>query len=297
MEGENKKSGWKIWVYLTPLYILAAIPLIKWTQKINSGDVALSREEYGAFNSSEGEIKKSTTGYNPDLNDIGYSVRYRSAKGGGEPDSSPRSAASRDEGKSGNGSGQEAAAGKTGQRPQGQGRFASGNQAALESDQTRLKEQMSFGQQKGLLTSAVGKAMNSPKAVGALFNNSWVVKGFMSRGTVKAATGSPQGLQNYMKNTTAINNFLGNSVVQAAMNNPALVNAFAGSGMANAILNSPGVQSMLQNPESLTSLAMTNPQIFQALSNPNVMNALMNNPQTAGLAASLGGAGGKIPRK
>jgi hypothetical protein len=82
MDQEPEKSGWKIWLYLTPVYIIAAIPLARWTMKINSSDVDLSKDDYRAFNSQEGEIKKSNAVvYSPDLDESGYSVRYRSGHG------------------------------------------------------------------------------------------------------------------------------------------------------------------------------------------------------------------------
>ena len=269
-------------MYLTPLYILVGIPLVKWTLKVNSGDVALSREEYGAFNSAEGEIKKSTTGqYNPDLNDLGYSVRYRSGKAGDEPLTAgeARSAAGAAEA-----SRQAAATGRAAQKPQaGQSRFASGNQAALESDPTKVKEQMGFGQQKGYLSYAVGKVMNSPKAVGALLNNGYVVKGFMSRGTVKNATGSAQGLANYLK-TDGPMNFLSNPMVKAAMENPAIVSAVATSGIVSAMLNTPAAHALMNDPQALSNLINENPQLVaMAMQNPQTMSALMGNPAVSGI--------------
>lgn len=288
MDGQPKKSGWKIWVYLTPLYILAAIPLVKWTIKVNSGDVALSREEYGAFNSAEGELKKNATGqYNPDLNDSGYSVRYRSGKGGDEGITPADSGARASAGATGaaDAARQAAAAGKPEQRQQS--KFASGNQAALESDQTRVKEQMGFGQQKGYLSYAVGKVMNNPKAVGALLNNSYVVNGFMSRGTVKNATGSAQGLANYLKSSGPAN-FLNNPVVQAAMNNPAIVSAVASSGMVSAMLNTPAAQQLMNDPEALANLVKDNPQLVQlAMQNPQTMTTLMGNPAVSGIVGKF----------
>lgn len=293
MADEEKKAGWKIWIYLTPVYIIIAIPLLMWMKKINSSDVGLSKEEYNVFNASEGEVKKrqQQKNYDPGLTDIGYTVRYRSGDapegglGGDGPskeEEAREAAAARQ---------QQGAGGKQDYNPK------SAAQTALESPDTKAKEQMGLGNQKGYLTYAVGKTMNNPKAMAALMNNSWVVKGFMGRSTVKGALGSPEGLNNYLKNTNAVNNFLGNSVVQAAMNNPALVNAFAGSAMASAILASPGVQGLMQNPQALMEMANTNPQVMQLLANPNVMGALMNNPQTAGLAAGLGGGmGGFTPK-
>ena len=292
MEEEKKKSAWKIWLYLIPVYILVAIPLVKWTMKIYSSDMNLSKEDYNAFNSDEGEVKKiAADTSDPNLNDSGYALHYRSSKAG-----APVGLAEEEEEESARETKRPGPAGREQQqapaRQQGQ---AAPRQAAVTAKEA--DRQFGLGQQKGLMTYAVGKAMGNPKAVGALFNSSYVVKGFMGRGTVKGALGSPQGLQNYLKNNpAAVNNFLNNSVVQAAINNPAIVNAFAGSSMASSILASPGVQGLLADPDSLTSLASSNPQMMQLLSNPNVMNALTNNPQTAGLAASLGG-GVNFPKK
>lgn len=298
MEGEERKSGWRIWLYLTPVYILVAVPLVKWTMKLNSSDLNLSKDEYGAFNSPDGEIKREAKKeYDPGLSDIGYTIRYRSGKDGAEEGALE---SDREDGKTGG----QAEGVKTAQQRQqpktaaGQYRPQAANQAALGSQDTKDRSYMGFGAQKGYLTYAVGKAMNNPKAVAALMNNSWVVKGFLGRDTTKNALGSEKGLQNYLSNPKNVSNFLGNPVVQAAMQNPAVVNAFASSAMATAMLNSPAVQSMLQNPEAVSKMMMSNPEMMQALMNPNVMGALANNPQTAGLAASLGGGmGGGKPLK
>ncbi|MDD2806781.1 MAG: hypothetical protein PHV33_14610, partial [Elusimicrobiales bacterium] len=91
---ERKRSGWKIWVYMSPIYIVLGVMLYRWNAKINSSDVGLSKEEYNAFNASEGEIKKhNDDGYNPGLNDSGYTVRYRS---GDEDESSGRAGGGQD---------------------------------------------------------------------------------------------------------------------------------------------------------------------------------------------------------
>lgn len=253
MDYERKKSSWRIWVYLSPVYVLLAMSLMKWTEKVNSSDVGLSKDEYGAFNAYEGEIKiHKTDDYTPDLTDSGYSVRYRIGKA--RPRSRPKI---REE----------------------------SPQPALTIDE----EYMGIGSREGFLTYAVGKILDRPKEVWELFNNPMVVKGFMSRGTVKAALAGPQELQNYFKDTASVNSFLSNSVVQTAITKPEIVRAFAASGMAKAILASPGVQGLIKNPEALTEMAESNPQIMQFISNPNVRNALKRNPQTAGPAAGLGG--------
>lgn len=280
MEGENKKS-WKLWVYLIPVYVLVAIPLVKWTQKINSSDVKLDKDEYNAFNAEEGEIKKSPgdPDYDPNLHDGTYNVRYRS--GGEAASDEERRMEERTEAKR-----REVAEEKAAQeraRDQGQYRQRTGNQAALESADTNAKTQMGLGAQKGYLTYAVGKVANNPKAVGALMNNKYVVNGFMSRGTVKAATASPEALANYLKGSGPVN-FLNNPVVKAAMNNPAIVSAFASSAMVSAFLETPAAKGLMNNPDALAAMVQNNPQLVNlAMQNPQTMTMLMSNPDVSGI--------------
>ena len=275
MGEERKKSSWKTWVCLSPVYIILAVLLVRWTARINSSDVDLSKEEYTAFNAPEGEIKKyRNADYNPDLNDSGYSVRYRSggAESGSLPGDGPdRQAVAQAE---------KAAAARKAQYKKteaaGQGKGRSANQIALESNDTRAREQMGLGNQKGYLSYAVGKIMNNPKAVGALLNNKHVVNGFMSRGTVKAATASPQGLANYLKSDGPAN-FINNPVVKAALNNPAIISAVASSGIVGAMLNTPAAMALMNDPKALGDLINSNPELMVTL------NMLMSNPEAAGL--------------
>ena len=279
MEGENKKS-WRIWVYLTPVYILLAIPLVKWTQKINSSDVKMDKDGYSAFNAEEGEIRKNRNDpdYDPNLHDGTFSVRYRSqgeAAGEEERRTEERAAETK-----------QAAAEEERRRTagdQGQYRQRTGNQAALESADTNAKTQMGLGAQKGYLTYAVGKVANNPKAVGALMNNKYVVNGFMNRGTVKAATASPEALANYLKGPGPMN-FMNNPVVKAAMNNPALISAVAGSAMVSAFLETPAAKGLMNNPEALASLVQSNPQLVSmAMQNPQTFAMMMSNPEVSGI--------------
>ncbi|MDP2866022.1 MAG: hypothetical protein Q8O90_07255 [Elusimicrobiota bacterium] len=286
MEEEKKKSGWKLWVYLSPVYIVLGMLLFRWNAKINSSDVGLSKEEYNAFNASEGEIKKhQSADYDPNLTDSGYNVRYRTGKEeeSGLPGNAPGAQAERAAAEK---KAQGQKAGASGQDGRG-GNGKSANQLALESNDTRAKEAMGMGNKTGYLSYAVGKVMNNPKAVGALLNNKYVVNGFMSRGTVKSATASPEGLANYLKSGGPAN-FLNNPVVKAAMNNPAIVGAVASSGIVAAMLNTPAAMALMNNPQALGDLINNNPQLVAlAMQNPQTLTMLMSNPEVSGLVGKF----------
>ena len=270
-------------LYLTPVYVLLAIPLVKWTMRINSSDVSLNKDEYSAFNAQEGDIKKGgSDDYDPGLNDSGLTVRYRNNEEK-QADEQRIARERAEEKKKAAAAAQGTAQGGGQAGDQGQFRPRTGAQAALESSDTNVKTQMGMGAQKGYLTYAIGKVANSPKAVGALLNNKYVVDGFMSRGTVKAATGSAQGLADFLKGPGPMN-FMNNPVVKSALNNPAIVSAVAGSALVSAMLNTPAAQQLMKDPDALGKLVESNPQLVAlAMQNPQTMTMLMGNPQVTGI--------------
>lgn len=282
MEKESERKTFRLWIYLIPVYILASIPVIKWVIKADSGNLTLSKEASTAFNSQEGEINEthaSKAGI-PEFNDGVLGVRYgKKAAGSADARTADIDPTRRQEPVT-------KRASTPPPRNAGRGGPAGTNQGGV--DPLKAREQQSVGFTKGFLTSAVERTMNNPKAVGAIFNNRFVVSGFMSRGTVKAATGSTQGLANFLKNGNTAANFMNNPVVKAAMNNPAIVNAVASSGLIKAMIETPAIQGLMNNPQALNDLISSNPELMtKLLANPNIMSALMTNPNTAGLLGQI----------
>ena len=285
MEEDDKKRNPGIWLYLIPLFILAAWPALKWLHKANSSELNLSKDDYTAFNSDYGEIRKGRAPQagNPQFDDSVLGVRYKSKGGAAENETRDNNRAARP---AAAGNREPAGRQNAAASPAGTGRNGT---AVGVVDATKTKEQRSAGSTRGYLTYAVGKAMNNPNAVGAIFNNKYIVNGFMSRNTVKAATASPEGLANYLKGRGPTN-FINNSIVKAAMNNPAIVNAVASSGLVNAMLSTPAVKGLMSDQKALDDIVSANPQLITTLmSNPNVMNSLMNNPGTSGLVGRISG--------
>ncbi len=286
-EEGNKRPAWKIWLYLTPLYVVIAIPLLLWIKKVNSGDLRMSKDEYSAFNSDQGTVKKySDAGYNPELMDGSEFVRYReqgAALGSLPGDNAPKAEIARVQ-REAEARGQ-ASYGGAGAAGGGDARSAS--QRALESGDTRDKEQMAAGYKAGYLSYAVSKILGSPGAVHALLSNKYVIDGFMARGSVKAATGSAQGLANYLKGPGP-SNFINNPIVKEALNNPAVVSAVASSGIVQALMNTPAAQQLMADPQALGDLVNNNPQLMQlAMQNPQTLSTLMSNPQVSGLVGKF----------
>ena len=165
--------------------------------------------------------------------------------------------------------------------------------AGAAADPGESKKSFGLGLACGALTKASEKLLNNPKALGALFNNDYVVKGFMSRDTVKQATASPAALAAYLKNPANMNKFMAKAPVQSGMNNRELVNAVASSKLAGAMLDTPGGKALLKDPSAMADILKANPGLINVLGNPVMIEALMNNPKTAGVVTqiTMSGAG------
>lgn len=149
------------------------------------------------------------------------------------------------------------------------------------------KKSFGMGSVYGALTAAADKLLGNPKALSALFNNEYVVKGFMSRETVKKATASKASLAAYLKNPANVERFMSKSPVQRGMNNSELVGVMASSLMANSMMDTPGGKALLSDPAAMAEVLKANPQLAQALANPAFASALARNPKAAGVVTSL----------
>ena len=285
MGEENSKRTFRLWIYLVPLFILAAWPALKWLHKANSSELNLSKDEYTAFNSENGEIHKTVApkGAKPDFDYGILGVRYK-AKGGAAAD---ENAEAEEEAARQAAAQKQAAAEKRTAAAAAAGKAANSGAASSVMDGMKAKEQQSAGYTKGYLGYAMGKVINSPKAVSAILNNKNVIAGFMSRGTVKDATASPEGLANYLKSGGPAA-FINNPLVKAAMANPAVVSAVASSGLVSAMLDTPAAKALMNDPQALGDLAASNPELIgMIMANPNAMTTVLTNPDVSNLTGKF----------
>jgi len=261
MEEENKEKSSVLWIYLIPIFILAAWPAFQWMKKANNGNIELSKDDYSLFNSQDGEIRKTAAAARPEFNDGIMGVRYKSR---------PRKTESENV----------IAEGREQEKASARKRPAAASQVRKKQgaiDPIKAKEQQSIGLTRGLMEAAARKVMNNPTAVNALFSNKYIVNGFMARSTVKAATGSTQGLNNFLKGEGPTN-FMNSPVVRAALKNPAVVSAVATSGLVTALLSTPAGKTLMSDPYALGALITANPELVaMAMSNPSIMNLLKGN--------------------
>lgn len=155
------------------------------------------------------------------------------------------------------------------------------------------KKSFGMGAAYGALTAAADALIGNPKALAALFNNDYVVKGFMSRDTVKRATASSASLAAYLKDPANLSKFMAKAPVRRGMNDRAAVNAVASSKLVGAMLDTPGGKALLQDPAAIAGVLKANPELVNVLANPTIMSALAGNPRTSGLVTqlALSGAG------
>lgn len=150
------------------------------------------------------------------------------------------------------------------------------------------KKSRQLGLVKNALSAAAEKLLDNPRALAALFNNDYVVKGFMSRDTVRGATANKAALAAYLKNPANLSAFMAKPVVQRGLNNQQLVGVMASTKLVGALLDSPGGKALLADQKLLGEVLSENPGIVTAISNPAVMGALAKNPKTAGVLGQMG---------
>ncbi len=258
---EEQKNGWAIWVIL-PVCVVATVLVTRWLIKSNTGPAALT-EEYSAVErpvtDDDGDEQAQ-----PEPGEV--RARYDSAGVKAQQPATPAA----DEPKTA-----QADAGKAA------------------ADGRTVKKQRSFGAARDAISNFVAKSLDNPKAVAALLNNQYVVDGFMSRATVKAATASPKALSNYLKNPANLSKFMSKAAVKNGVNDGAMVDAVASSKLVGAMLETPGGRGLLDDPQALADIFMANPALASAISNPNILTALMNNPRTAGLVDTIAAGGSR----
>lgn len=164
---------------------------------------------------------------------------------------------------------------------------AGGEAPAPEASPADAKKSFGMGAAYGALTKAADALIGNPKALAALFNNDYVVKGFMSRDTVKRATANSASLAAYLKNPANLSKFMAKAPVQRGLNDRAAVNAVASSKLVGAMLDTPGGQALLKDPTAVAEIVKANPELASVLANPNLMAALAGNPRTSGIVTQM----------
>lgn len=165
--------------------------------------------------------------------------------------------------------------------------------AEAPADPAQAKQDSKTGFVYGALTKLSGKLLDNPKALTALFNNEYIVKGFMSRDTVKQATANKASLAAYLSNPANVSKFLSKAPVQEGLKRPELLKLMAGTKMVSEMMDTPGGKALSQDPAALAQVLRANPALVSLLTDPGVLAALMSNPRTAVLASS----GMGVPRK
>lgn len=272
----------RIWLWLIPVYIALLIPLVRWTLKIYSPDIELSKEELSAF-SATGEFKEEDYQVRePNLKDVAFAVNYRN-QGSALDEKDPyenlekMSANTQREYLQKN-KDLRTSSNKNEKEIERRDRQEKYNQSV---DKAKQGQMMSVGYKQGFLTKSVSGIMNNPSAVKSLFNNTFVVKGFMSRETVKSVLSSKQSLENFLTRSQKVSNFLNNDIVKKVMNNPQIFQAIASSALIGEFMKAPAVWSLMNDQNAINRIINSNPQLAQLLSNPNVKAAIASNPQAS----------------
>jgi hypothetical protein len=150
------------------------------------------------------------------------------------------------------------------------------------------RENQSFGFAYGAISRFVARSMSNPAAVAAVFNNEYVVRGFMSRDTVKAATADKASLAAYFKDPNNSSAFMNKPAVRNGLNTPAVVDAVASSKLVAALMDTPGAKDLMNDQRAIVEVLNANPALGSVLADPRIIDALRKNPRTAGAVGRMG---------
>ncbi|HBA61695.1 MAG TPA: hypothetical protein DCZ92_12965 [Elusimicrobia bacterium] len=212
---------------MTPVYIVLGVMLYKWSLKNQSGELAMSKDDFSAFNSQEGEVKKaSTAGYDPNLSDIGLTLHYKS-------------------GGSKSGTQEELDWGyKEGYLLEFLGGNLNNAKALDELFSNKWMIQGFMGRR------AVKKALASPEALQEFLGDPGTVNDFLADRTITAALNSPQ-VVNVLSQSDMAKTLLAAPAFQGLISNPDAVQELAG--------NNPKIMALLRRPE-IRAAIMASPQ-------------------------------------
>jgi len=271
---KNNSAKSRFWLYLIPLYILIAIPLIKWTIKLSSSDIKLSEDDLKAFSTDKKLKIDDFKLYEPSLDDVSYAVRYKNIEEDSKNSKTIKIKNDEDLSKY-------TTKKNNNTKEQNPISVKSDEKEIPQTKDIKAKEMSAIGYKKGFLTDVTGKLLNNPKALKSLFNNEYVVNGFLSRDIVKRNLNDPNALKSYLTNTNAISNFINNPIVKQVLNNPTLLNTIAQTKLVQDIMASPAVSTILSDPDTRNEILTKNPQIGELISNPNISQAISQNPNAS----------------
>jgi len=146
--------------------------------------------------------------------------------------------------------------------------------AGLPTDASGLKR---LGAEKGLLTSVVGRLLDHPRLLAAIFNNKLVVDAVMDRDVSRRNCSDSGALASVLSSPNSGPAAKMAPLISNVLSHPDAAAAFATSEMGNRVLACPSVQGLVHNPSALMGVVTANPQVIALISDPRVATALSAN--------------------
>lgn len=144
------------------------------------------------------------------------------------------------------------------------------------------------GQTPWSLMNTVKSNMATPQVLDLVFNNDAVVQAFMTRPSVVALTADYLKVYDMlMQGNYAIEKFVTNPTVEAAINDEKVLNSLANSKLIRSILSSKAGLYFINNPAVTKKLIANNEPLKKVLANENIKKQLLTNPYTKRTAPLL----------
>lgn len=243
-----------IFIYLSPLYVLAAWPVIKWMKMANSSDVAINSTQEAAFKTDREmprperrvpivrEVGSAPIQEDPDDKGQGRILISRE-----EPEQTAESTGTVKNKKN---------AGRKDRHPN-RNRFMADITAVLEK--------------------------NEAAAFAALLNSPETVKRVLNLPGIKPTLVKPKSLAGNIKTSDTLDTLLANPHIPAALEKPAVVAAVVRSELVKQMAASPTGRALAKKRELFEDMVDAHPMLKKIFSDPSVIAALSINEPTADL--------------
>lgn len=119
------------------------------------------------------------------------------------------------------------------------------------------------------------------------FNNDFVVKIALRNLKGVGALEDKDSMVDYLNTNSEAQKVLSSKAMQAITGDQEMLDIVVNSKLMDKLMDNPAISTACGDPDSIQKVVMNNPALLTVLSNPTFVKSLSSNPKTAGLATGM----------
>lgn len=150
------------------------------------------------------------------------------------------------------------------------------------------REAISWGAQAGYLSAALEQNAGDTAFIKELYNNKFVIRGFMARENVQYYLFSSENLAKLFSNKDKVRNFLASPSIKALFSNPQSMQIILDSAFANALISEQAAQDFMRDNAAIERILTDNRMLVRVIKTPVIKKFITNNKKLENLAKAVG---------